>query len=198
MKLRFIILIFLLFFSYFEVMKFLEKNEENLSSENIKNLVELKNGDIIFRKEKNIVSDMFSNIDKSPYSHIGIVFEKDGQKRIYHMEADEKSDDLKIQSVLEFTKNAKKVAVYRAKNSFEDENLKKILDEYEKNRIKFDYAFLLDNDTLYCTEFINEIYFKLFNENLYTYLFDFHGLNGITITSILKNTNLEKRYEINF
>ena len=114
------------------------------------------------------------------------------------MEADEKSDDLKMQSVLEFIKNAKKIAVYRTKNSFEEEDLKKILDEYEKSKIKFDYSFLLDNDTLYCTEFINEIYFKLFNENLYTYLFDFHGLNGITITSILKNTNLEKRYEINF
>ena len=41
------------------------------------------------------------------------------------MEADEKSDDLKMQSVLEFIKNAKKIAVYRTKNSFEDENLKK-------------------------------------------------------------------------
>ena len=30
-------------------------------------------------------------------------------KKIYHMEADEKSDDLKMQSVLEFTKNAKKL-----------------------------------------------------------------------------------------
>ena len=114
------------------------------------------------------------------------------------MEADEKSDDLKMQSVLEFKKNAKKIAVYRTKNSFEEEDLKKILDEYEKSKIKFDYSFLLDNDTLYCTEFINEVYFKLFNENLYTYLFDFYGINGITINSILKNTNLEKRYEINF
>lgn len=141
MKLRFIILIFLLFFSYFEVMKFLEKNEENLSSKNIKNLVELKNGDIIFRKEKNIVSDKFSNIDKSPYSHIGIVFEKDGQKNLSYGSWWKKRW-FKDAISFEFIKNAKKIAVYRTKNSFEDENLKKILDEYEKNRIKFDYAFL--------------------------------------------------------
>ena len=48
-----------------------------------------------------------------------------------------------------------------------------ILDEYEKSKKKFDYSFLLDNDTIYCTEFINEVYFKLFNENRDTYLFDF-------------------------
>ncbi len=198
MKIRFIVLIFLLFFSYFQVMKFLDKNKESLNSDNIKNMVELKSGDIIFRKEQNILSDMFSNIDKTPYSHLGIVFRKDNELKIYHMGADEKNDDLKIQSILDFTKNAKKIAVYRTKNSFEEEDLKKILDEYEKSKIKFDYSFLLDNDTLYCTEFINEVYFKLFNENLYTYLFDFYGINGITINSILKNTNLEKRYEINF
>lgn len=198
MKIRVFALIFLLFFSYYEIMKFLEKNEENLDSENIKNLVELKNGDLIFRLEKNIISDMFSKVDNSPYSHIGIVFDKDGQKKIYHMEADEKSDDLKIQNIQDFVKNAKKIGVYRFKNSFEDENLKKILDEYEKNKIKFDYAFLLGNETLYCTEFINEIYFKLFNEDLYAYLFNFQGLDVITINSIIKNPNLEKRYEIKF
>src|SRR5574344_30928 len=198
MKIRFIVLIFLLFFSYFQVMKFLDKNKESLNSDNIKNMVELKSGDIIFRKEQNILSDMFSNIDKSPYSHLGIVFRKDNELKIYHMEADEKNDDLKIQSILDFTKNAKKIAVYRTKNSFEEEDLKKILDEYEKSKIKFDYSFLLDNDTLYCTEFINEVYFKLFNENLYTYLFDFYGINGITINIILKITSLEERYEINF
>ena len=33
-------------------------------------------------------------------------------------------------------------------NSFEEEDLKKILDEYEKSKIKFDYSFFLDNDTL--------------------------------------------------
>lgn len=46
-------------------MKFLDKNKESLNSDNIKNMVELKSGDIIFRKEQNILSDMFSNIDKS-------------------------------------------------------------------------------------------------------------------------------------
>ncbi len=198
MKIRFIALIFLLFFAYYEVMKFLDKNKNDSSSENIRTLVELKSGDIIFRKEANILSDMFSNIDNSPYSHIGIVLKVDEKTLIYHMEADEQSDDLKIQSVLDFTKNAKKIAVYRVKNSFEEENLKKILEDYEKSKIKFDYYFMLDNDTLYCTEFINEIYFKLFNENLYTYLFDFQGFQGISINSILKNTNLEKRYELQF
>lgn len=198
MKIRLIALIVLLLFASFEVKKFFDKNRDSLSSENIKNLVELKSGDIIFRKESNILSDMFSKIDESSYSHIGIVLQKDDKTLIYHMEADEKSDDLKIQNVQEFTKNAKRIAVYRAKNSFVEEDLKKILDEYEKNKIKFDYSFMLDNDTLYCTEFVNEIYFKLFNENLYTYLFDFYGLEGISINSILKNTNLEKRYALEF
>lgn len=32
----------------------------------------IKSGDIIFRKERNFLSNMFSNIDKSKYSHIVI------------------------------------------------------------------------------------------------------------------------------
>lgn len=198
MKIRILALIFLLFFAYYEVIKFLNKKEDSLSEDSIKNQLELKSGDIIFRKESNILSDMFSNIDKSAYSHIGIVLKKDEKILIYHMEADDKNDDLKIQTIQEFTKIAKKIAIYRSKDSFDEQKLIELLDNYEKNQIKFDYTFTLDNDTLYCTEFINDIYFKLINKNIYTYLFDFYGLSGITIKSILENRDLEKRFEIDF
>lgn len=43
----------------------------------------------------------------------------------------------------------------------------------KKVKIKFDYSFLLDNDTLYCTEFINEVYFKLLMKICILILFDF-------------------------
>lgn len=198
MKIRFFALVFLLFFAYQEVIKFLDKNEQNLNKENIKAQIDLQSGDIIFRRENNMLSDMFSKIDKAAFSHIGIVLNVDGQMQVYHMEADDEVEDLKVQTIVEFTQFSQKIAVYRHKSLIDEKKLSEILEDFKNKKVKFDYLFELNNDTLYCTEFINEIFFKLFNENIYSYLYDFYGREGISINGILNSEKLEKRFEIEF
>jgi len=105
---------------------------------------------------------------------------------------------MKVSTIRDFVNFAKKIAVYRYKKTVNEDKLSEILVNFLKNIPKFDYDFSLENDTLYCTEFVNSIYFKLFGENLYTYLYDFNGKSGISINSIIKNPNLEKRYELEF
>lgn len=156
----------------------------------------IKTGDIIFRKESNFLSDMFSNIDKSEYSHIAIVLKVDENLKIYHIESNQEKDDLKVDTFEKFTKFSSKIAVYRYYKEVDTEKIAQILEEYEKNKIEFDMDFNLKNDKLYCTELINDLYLKLFNENIYSYLYDFYGKKGITINGILKNKNLKEILQI--
>ena len=156
----------------------------------------IKSGDIIFRKERNFLSNMFSNIDKSKYSHIAIALKVGENLKIYHIESNSEKDDLKIDTFEKFTKFASIIAVYRYNKEIDSEKIIQFLEEYEKNKIEFDIDFELENDKLYCTELINEIYLKLFNENIYSYLYQFYGKQGITINGILKNKNLQEILEI--
>ncbi len=156
----------------------------------------IKTGDIIFRKESNFLSDMFSNIDKSEYSHIAIVLKVDENLKIYHIESNQEKDDLKIDTFEKFTKFSSKIAVYRYYKEIDVEKIVQILEDYEKNKIEFDLDFDLKNDKLYCTELINDLYLKLFDENIYSYLYQFYGKKGITINSILKNKNLKEILQI--
>ena len=66
----------------------------------------IKSGDIIFRKERNFLSNMFSNIDKSKYSHIAIALKVGENLKIYHIESNSEKDDLKIDTFEKFTKFA--------------------------------------------------------------------------------------------
>lgn len=198
MKIRALVLIFLLFFASFYAMDFINKSKEQLSLPKIKEQVEIKSGDLVFRKENSIISQMFSKIDESAYSHLAIALNIEDDVKLYHLEATENEDDLKIQSVADFVKDAEKIAVYRFKDEIDELKLKEILDEFTKNKPKFDFDFSLENENLYCTEFINEVFLKLNEKVIYSYLYDFYGKKGISINSILQNPNLEKRYEIEF
>jgi len=198
MKIRFIAIAFLLFFASIEAKKFIEKKEKELNVESLREQLELKNGDIIVRKEDNALSDFFSSLDGFGYSHIGILVNTKDGFVVFHLEVDENSDDMKVSTIRDFVNFAKKIAVYRYKEAVNENKLSEILLNFLENRPKFDYDFSLENDTLYCTEFVNSIYFKLFDENLYTYLYDFNGKSGISINSIIKNPKLEKRYELEF
>jgi len=198
MKIRLIAIAFLLFFASIEAKKFMEKKEKELSVESLRKQLELKNGDIIVRKEDNALSDFFSSLDGFGYSHIGVVANSKDGFVVFHLEVDEENDEMKVSTIKDFVNFAKKIAVYRYKKEINEDKLAEILVKFLENRPKFDYDFSLENDTFYCTEFVNNIYFKLFSENLYTYLYDFSGKSGISINSIIKNPNLEKRYELEF
>lgn len=91
------------------------------------------------------------------------------------MESDGKSKDLKIDQLEDFVRFSTKIGFYRYNKEIKQNEILKILNILENNNLKFDFDFDLNNDKLYCTEFINEVYFKLFKENLYTYLYNFYG-----------------------
>ncbi|WP_418180829.1 YiiX/YebB-like N1pC/P60 family cysteine hydrolase [Aliarcobacter lanthieri] len=198
MKIRLIVIIFILLFASLEVKKFMDKKEKDLTIESLREKLELKNGDIIVRKEDNPLSDFFVTLDGAGFSHIGVLANSKDGFVVFHLEVDENSDEMKVSKIKDFVNFSKKIAVYRHKDTIDEDKLSQILINFLKNKPKFDFEFSLENDTFYCTEFVNDIYFKLFNENLYTYMYEFDGKSGISINSIIQNPNLEKRYELEF
>lgn len=152
----------------------------------------LNSGDIIFRKETNFISDSFSKIDDSIYSHIGIIIKEENKIYVYHIESDEKENDLKKDEISYFLRSIEKFSVYRLKKRVDETKLNFILKQFIDDNIKFDFLFSLSKDKFYCTEFVNEVYLKLLGNDIYVYLFNFNGKEVISINSILKNTDLEK------
>ncbi|QKF59574.1 YiiX/YebB-like N1pC/P60 family cysteine hydrolase [Aliarcobacter lanthieri] len=198
MKIRLIVIIFILLFASVEVKKFMDKKEKDLTIESLRETLELKNGDIIVRREDNPLSDFFATLDGAGFSHIGILANSKDGFVVFHLEVDENSDEMKVSSIKDFVNFSKKIAVYRHKEAIDEDKLSQILINFLKDNPKFDFEFSLENDTFYCTEFVNNIYFKLFNENLYTYMYEFDGKSGISINSLIQNPNLDKRYELEF
>lgn len=162
-----------------------KKEKEIISTNNFKNL---KSGDLIFRKELNFISNMFALVDNSEYSHIGIVFVEGDQIFVYHIESNEEDNDLKKDEINHFLSSSEKYRILRYKDNIDEKSLQNILKNIFQENIKFDFHFdLTTTDKLYCTEFVNNIFYKLINKNIYTYLYDFNGNLVISIKSILLN-----------
>ncbi|AXK48659.1 hypothetical protein CRU87_05995 [Aliarcobacter trophiarum LMG 25534] len=195
---RVVAILFLLVFASFEAKKFISKSKEDLSIENIKKEIELKSGDIIVKRESNEISDFVATFDSSDYSNIGLIIDTKYGFKVVHIELDENSDDLQISDFNDFVNFSTKIAVYRHKDKIDIKKLSDIINDLQKLSTKFDYDFYLSNEKLYSTELINFIYFKLFDENLYTYLSNFYEKDEISINSIIKNPKLEKKFEIDF
>ncbi|MDX4040303.1 hypothetical protein, partial [Aliarcobacter skirrowii] len=68
MKIRLFVIIFLLLFASYESKKFIEKSQDDLVPEKIKEQIIVKTGDIILKKEDNLFSDFFSIVDNSKFS----------------------------------------------------------------------------------------------------------------------------------
>ena len=168
-----------------------KKEKEIISTHNFKNL---KSGDLIFRKELNFISNMFALVDNSEYSHIGIVFVEGDQIFVYHIESNEKDNDVKKDEINHFLSSSEKYVIFRYKDNIDEKSLQNILKNMFQENIKFDYYFdLTTTDKLYCTEFVNNIFYKLINKNIYTYLYDFNGNLVISIKSIMQNKEFIKQ-----
>ena len=163
----------------------------HLIASKYKNL-NLQSGDLIFRKEDGILSNLFSKIDNSDYSHIGIILIKNQKIFVYHMERTDSTKDLKKVLLKKFLLNMEKVKFLRIKKHISYNKLESILSNYEKDNPSFDMEFDLNNGekNLYCTEFVNEVFYKLTNKNIYSYLYSNFKTKGISIKSILENKNL--------
>jgi len=182
----FIIISISLFFIFY-------KKEKEIKIVN--DFVDLRSGDLIFRKEANFISDIFSTIDNSVYSHIGILLIENGKTFVYHIESDEQKNDMKKDEINYFLSTAEKYAIFRYKKDINNILLNDILKDMRNQNIKFDFSFnLKTTDKLYCTEFVNDIFYKLVNQNIYTYLYDYNSNPIITIKSIMQNKELTKIY----
>ena len=198
MIIRVVVILFLLIFASFEAKKFISKSKNDLSVENIKKEINLESGDIILKREDNELSNYLATFDSSGYSHIGLIIDTKYGLKVLHIDIDEKNDELQISDFNDFVNFSTKIGVYRYKDEIDVKKLSDIINDLQKSNTKFDYDFYLNNDKLYSTELINYIYFKLFDEDLYTYLSSFYEKDEISINSIIKNPKLEKKFEIDF
>ncbi|MGJ0338102.1 YiiX/YebB-like N1pC/P60 family cysteine hydrolase [Aliarcobacter cryaerophilus] len=198
MIIRVVAILFLLIFASFEAKKFISKSKNDLSVENIKKEINLESGDIILKREDNELSNYLATFDSSGYSHIGLIIDTKYGLKVVHIDIDEKNDELQISDLNDFVNFSTKIAVYRYKDEIDVKKLSDIINDLQKSNTKFDYDFYLNNDKLYSTELINSIYFKLFGEDLFTYLSSFYDKDEISINSIIKNPKLEKKFEIDF
>ena len=198
MIIRVVAILFLLIFASFEAKKFISKSKNDLSVENIKKEINLESGDIILKREDNELSNYLATFDSSGYSHIGLIIDTKYGLKVVHIDIDEKNDELQISDLNDFVNFWTKIAVYRYKDEIDVKKLSYIINYLQKSNTKFDYDFYLNNDKLYSTELINYIYFKLFGEDLFTYLSSFYEKDEISINSIIKNPKLEKKFEIDF
>lgn len=157
----------------------------------------LKSGDIVFRKENSFLSDVFSSIDSFDYSHVGIILKENNHFYVYHMErSSSKERDLKKENISKFLRQSEKYSIIRLREEYSEDKLFEIIKDYEDMKtLSFDMHFVLNNgvNNLYCSEFINEIYKKLINKNIYLYLYEIMGEKGITLKSIYINENMFKK-----
>ena len=128
----------------------------------------LESGDLIFRRGLSFVSQMVLMADnRSPFSHVGIIYKNNKDAFVIHAVPDESEDGndiVKLDPINEFLKinRAVEYAVYRIKNSnplTTKANAVKIALEYANKKIPFDSKFdLEDSNELYCTELVWKSY----------------------------------------
>lgn len=127
-----------------------------------------KNGDLILRKGYGLFSNIFCSIgnQKSPYSHVGIIYKVDKEVYVIHTEANEITGIgfAKKEHLNTFLENASSAALYRvnALKNIDRESIVSSAMKYVRDKIPFDMDFNLHDDAkLYCTELV----YKAFKAN---------------------------------
>jgi uncharacterized protein YycO len=177
-------------------------NKKQNSSLILSNQLDLQNGDLIFRKGRSIESQIVLLSDgNSDYSHVGIIYLKDGKPLVIHSvpaENGEEQEFVKLESVEDFLKKDKAVqfAVFRLEDSLM--NSTKAASEFAYNcylnKFRFDNQYDLNSDTkLYCTELIWKAYQQIGIDLVQNRL---HDINFIVINKrmIMPSSILESKY----
>jgi hypothetical protein len=162
----------------------------------------LQNGDLIFRRGRSIESQIVLLSDgNSDYSHVGMIYLKDGKPLVVHSVPAENGDEyelIKLESVEDFLNEDKAVqfAVFRLEDSLM--NSTKAASEYAYNcylnKFRFDNQYDLNSDTrLYCTELIWKAYQQTGIDLVQNRL---HDINFIVINKrmIMPSSILESKY----
>ncbi len=130
--------------------------------------LELRTGDLVFRKGESLESHVVMGADKkSEYSHVGIVIWNEGEWKVLHAVPnervrDEDSDSVKMESIGVFFRSdrASGGAIMRPKMEDRDTDMvKKECMEIWERRPLFDGAFKTEDTTAYyCTELAYHVY----------------------------------------
>ena len=126
----------------------------------------LKEGDIILRKGKGLISELLSKtaLEDQTFSHAGIILKFGNQWMVCHAFGGESNpvQGVQLESVNDFTNQrlADSIAVFRYKIQEEEvERLRFRCMEYVRSKVPFDSHFDINDDaSLYCTEMVSKAY----------------------------------------
>jgi uncharacterized protein YycO len=177
-------------------------NKKQNSSLILSKQLEMQNGDLIFRKGRSIESQIILLSDgNSDYSHVGIIYLKDGKPLVVHSVPEENEEEyefIKLESVEDFLNEDKAVrfAVFRLEDSMMSST--KAASEFAYNcylnKFRFDNQYDLSSDTkLYCTELIWKAYQQAGIDLVQNRLYD---INFIVVNKrmIMPSSILESKY----
>lgn len=152
---------------------------------------EFQNGDIIFQTSKSSQSTAIQLATNSKYSHMGIIYEADGQFFVY-----EAVQPVKLTKLKDWIKRGEKshYVVKRLKDSeklLTKENLKRMKDFGEKFKGKnYDIYFEWSDDKIYCSELV----WKIYKETLDIEIGDLQELREFNLTNDIVKNKLKERY----
>ena len=125
----------------------------------------LRAGDLVFRRGRSLTSRMVLAADqRSPYSHVGIVYRGDDGPRILHAIPGEDFDSLmplQVASPAAFTEAASAVSIRRLAQDDAGvaERAAASAWSYTRDAVRFDADFdLQSRDAMYCTELVWHAY----------------------------------------
>jgi len=146
-----------------------------------------KNGDIIFHTSKSSQSKMIQDVTQSKYSHVGIIYIKDGET--YVMEA---VQPVKVTPLDVFIERGvgSEYTVMRYKGNLSEEDLNKMY-EYGSSQLSknYDSKFQWSDNTMYCSELVYKIY-----ETVGVELCDKNTFSDYNLSSKEVQTAINKRY----
>jgi hypothetical protein len=150
-----------------------------------------QNGDIIFQTSRSSQSKAIQLATKSKYSHMGIIYETDGQIYVY-----EAVQPVRLTKLADWIKRGENghYVVKRLKNS-EDlltrETLKKMKAFGEKFKGKsYDLYFEWSDDKIYCSELVWKIYEGVFDIEIGA----LQELREFDLTSSIVKSKMKERY----
>jgi uncharacterized protein YycO len=152
---------------------------------------QFQNGDIIFQTSRSSQSKAVQLATRSLYSHMGIIYETNGQYYVY-----EAVEPVKLTGLEEWIKRGENAhyVVKRLKNSKEvltGENLKKMKSYGEKFKGKgYDIYFEWTDDKIYCSELV----WKIYKEALGIEIGYLQELKEFDLTSDAVKNKMKERY----
>lgn len=152
---------------------------------------EFQNGDIIFQISKSSQSKAIQLATNSKYSHMGIIYETDGQYYVY-----EAVQPVKLTKLNEWIKRGvnSHFVVKRLKDSnrlLTTESLKKMKDFGDKFKGKnYDIYFEWSDDKIYCSELV----WKIYKETLNIEIGRLQELREFDLTSDIVKIKMKERY----